>query len=250
MMRLFADGGFSLKDVAAAGRNDSRRTFVESRLNYARKLKERFLGGAARYLLQDQDSPGIERLERMLTNIIDDALRFSCSLWTRVAPLRLHTWQDLNNKEFISPNELVTWCHAQAPVRSVRVHESGNNNENRSPSPQEEQGGRPIVMIVQPALVTDNLSLQGVPVGTGADDVALVWLRARVMVTGPMSPSPSGIVPTVSPPPPRPENPLGKTPTPTSATTSSEGTQKIDTPKSFELLPGYSYKASNDTTAS
>ncbi|KAK4233155.1 hypothetical protein C8A03DRAFT_48211 [Achaetomium macrosporum] len=249
MMRLFADGGFSLKDVAAAGRNDSRRTFVESRLNYARKLKERFLGGAARYLLQDQDSPGIERLERMLANIIDDALRFSCSLWTRVAPLRLHSWQDLNNKEFISPNELVTWCHAQAPARSVRGHESGNNNDNRSPSPQEESG-RPIVMIVHSALVTDNLSLQGVPVGTGADDVVLVWPRARVMVTGPMSPSPSGIVPTVSPPPPRPENPLAKTQTPTSTTTSSEEEQKVDTPKSLELLPGSLYKASNDTSAS
>ncbi|KAJ4302499.1 hypothetical protein N0V88_002645 [Collariella sp. IMI 366227] len=99
MMRLFTEGGFTLKNAAAAGRNESRRTFVESRLNLARKLKERFLGTSARFLLQDQNAAGIEELETKLGNMVDDALKFSCRLWTRVAPHRLHGWRDLGSKE-------------------------------------------------------------------------------------------------------------------------------------------------------
>jgi hypothetical protein len=185
MMRLFADGGFSLKDVAAAGRNESRRTFVESRLNYARKLKERFLGGSARFLLQDQDASGIKRLEGMLTEMIDDALRFSCRLWTRVAPVHLHGWKDLDN-EIKAATPLVTLCRAQLEVESrTRRSASPKDKSSGTPQPQEGQTEQPIVMIVQPAVVTDSINLPGT--NLSSDGVALVWLRARVMLAGPMA---------------------------------------------------------------
>lgn len=250
MMRLFADGGFSLKDVAGAGRNDSRRTFVESRLNYARKLRERFLGGAARYLLHDQDSAGIEKLERTLTDMIDDALRFSCRLWTRVAPLRLHTWKDLANKEFISSNQLVTLCHAQAPDAGVSKHEA-EKSKGKPAGPPREEGGRSIVMVVQPAVVTDNVNLQGGD--ASKPGVALVWLRGRVMVAGPMShdapESPPAGVGSQPNSPPLDTLP-GKEPGKAATARTSVATPKPGTPSALEVLPAVSYKVSGDKPAS
>ncbi|KAK3904122.1 hypothetical protein C8A05DRAFT_32086 [Staphylotrichum tortipilum] len=190
MMRLLADGGFSLKDVASAGGNESRRTFVESRLNYARKLKERFLGGSARFLLQDQNARGIEKLERLLDDMIDDALRFSCRLWTRVAPLRLHGWKDLGSREIKAATPVVTLCHAQVEVEAHNArHESAKEKPG---SPQENQTDHQIVMVVQPAVVTESINLPGVNVGAGGEGVALVWLKARVMVAGAMSTDDAG----------------------------------------------------------
>ncbi|KAL2130942.1 hypothetical protein VTI74DRAFT_5725 [Chaetomium olivicolor] len=232
MMRLFAEGGFTLKDAAAAGRNESRRSFVESRLNLARKLKERFLGSSARFLLQDQDAAGIEKLEGRLGDMVDDALRFSCRLWTRVAPHRLHGWRDLGSKEVRCATPLVTLCHAQAELEAQN-HQREDPKGKRSGSPQVEQ---PIVMVVQPAVVTDSINLPGVNVGSGNDGVALVWLRARVMLAGPMAPE--------FPDPPaatvgcqKPEN------DPVSA---AGGAPRLATPKAFELLPASSFKASTD----
>ncbi|KAG7289990.1 hypothetical protein NEMBOFW57_006369 [Staphylotrichum longicolle] len=186
MMRLFADGGFSLKDVAAAGPNESCRTFVDSRLNYARKLKERFLGGSARFLLQDQDASGIEKLERTLTDIIDEALRFSCRLGTRVTPLRLHGWRHLGSREIRTATPIVTLCHAQVEVEA-RNHRNEVSKDKSAGSPQDAQTDEQIVMVVQPAVVTDNINLPGINAGTDSDPVALVWLKARVMVAGPMA---------------------------------------------------------------
>ncbi len=181
MMRLFADGGFGLKDVAAAGRTESCRIFIDSRLTYARKLKERFLGGSARFLLQDQDASGIEKLERSLTDIIDEALRFSCRLWSRVAPIRLHGWSDLGSRDIRAATPVVTLCRAQVEVEACSKDKS-------SGTPQDNQTDRQIVMVVQPAIVADSIDLPGVnDVETGGDGIASVWLRARVMVAGPMS---------------------------------------------------------------
>ncbi len=236
-MRLFADGGFSLKDVAAAGRNESCRTFVDSRLNYARKLRERFLGGSARFLLQDQDASGIESLERILTDIIDEALRFSCRLWTRVAPVRLHGWRDLGSREIKAATPVVTLCRAQVEVEA-------RSKEKPSGSPQDNQTDQQIVMVVQPAIVTDIIDLPGVNVGTGGDGVASVWLRARVMVAGPMSAEepeshPAGVGSQTSP---RPEDASSQV---LSATSSSLAgmTSLRRTPQPFDLLPASSFKA-------
>lgn len=65
-MRLLAEGGMSTADPAQAGRNEARRTLIESRLNYTHKLKDRFLCGPARLLLHHQDSTGIDRLEPLI----------------------------------------------------------------------------------------------------------------------------------------------------------------------------------------
>lgn len=242
MMRLFASGGFSLSDAAAAVRNDSRRTFIESRLNYARKLKERFLGGAARFLLQDQDSSGIEKLERSLTDMIDDALRFSCRLWTRVAPHRLRDWKELGDKEFKCSSPLMTLCHAQAPVISCN-HRHDKSKHKHSGSHTEKHGERSIIMLVQPAVVTDNVNLDVGKDGPVNENIALVWLRARVMVAGPMAPEPDVPAPAGIGSQSSPQSDDTTTKTPSTSSASSPGlAAATGEQNAVEILPPSSYK--------
>lgn len=243
MMRLFADGGFSIKDVVAAGRNESRRTFVESRLNYARKLKERFLGGSARFLLQDQDASGIEKLEGMLTDIIDDALRFSSRLWTRMAPVRLHGWRDLGSKEVRATTPLVTLCHAQVEVES-RNHRAGTSKDKSAGSSQQDsQTDHPMVMAVQPAVITDSINLPGTGAGPKDDGMALVWLKARVMVAGPMSVEVQESSDAARQTSQRTDK--GGADEPSSTSPSLANTVHTPrTPQAFEVLPAASFQAS------
>ncbi|KAL2016065.1 hypothetical protein VTK56DRAFT_4303 [Thermocarpiscus australiensis] len=247
MMRLFAEGGFSLADPSAAGRNETRRTFVESRLNYARKLKERFLGGATRYLLQDQEPSGIEKLERSLTDIIDDALRFSCRLWSRVAPLRLQGWNDLADKEFRSSSQLMTLCHAQAPI-DHRNHRRERSQDKHSQFPPAHPGDRPVIMLVQPAVVTASINDDRDDEGAAAEGVHLVWLRARVMIAGPMgpqSPASTGSGVGSQPSAASDRSTPGKASLATSPS-SSGSTPKPDAPVILDVLPSSSYKPSTD----
>lgn len=245
MMRLFADGGFSIKDVAAAGRNESRRTFVESRLNYARKLKERFLGGSARFLLQDQDASGIDKLEGMLTDIIDDALRFSSRLWTRMAPVRLHGWRDLGSKEVRATSPLVTLCHAQVEVESRNHRAGASKDKSAGSSQQDSQTDHPMVMAVQPAVITDSINLPGTGAGTKDDGMALVWLKARVMVAGPMSVEIQESSDADAPRQTSPRTDKGGADEPSS--TSPGLAKKLHTPRTpqaFEVLPAASFQVS------
>jgi hypothetical protein len=237
MMRLFADGGFSIKDIAAAGRNESRRTFVESRLNYARKLKERFLGGSARFLLQDQDASGIEKLEGTLTDIIDNALRFSSRLWTRMAPVRLHGWRDLGSKEVRATTPLVTLCHAQVEVES-RNRAEASKDKSAGSSQQDSQTDHPMVMAVQPAVITDSINLPGAGAGTKDDGMALVWLKARVMVAGPMSVEVQESSDAARQTSPRTNEPLSISPG------LAKPIHTPRTPQAFEVLPAASFQAS------
>ncbi|KXX73964.1 hypothetical protein MMYC01_209694 [Madurella mycetomatis] len=247
MIRLFADGGFSFKDVEAAGRNESRRSFVESRLNYARKLRERFLGGAARFLLHDQDSKGIEKLERMLTDMIDDALRFSCRLWSRVTPIRLHGLKELGDKDYRSSSQLITLCRAQAPV-SARGHQYKKSRDSRSRSPIN-HGERSIVMVVQPAVVTTNIDGGAGGDVPGGGGVSLVWLRARVMVaasqtaTGSPEPFVAGVG---SQSLPVSKVVSGQTPSSSLASSSGATSSTTGMPNTLEMLPASSYKVSSD----
>ncbi|KAK4170961.1 hypothetical protein QBC36DRAFT_250441 [Triangularia setosa] len=184
MMRLFATGGMSLSpphSPSASSVSSSRQALIDSRLNYARKHRERFLGGAARFLLHDQDALGIERLERVLTEMIDDALRFSCKLWSRTGGVRIRGWKDLFEFKggYKKGMKVVKICQAQD--RSYHglgttsgVSDSGNDEKN-----DDENEGRPVLMVVQPAIeaVIDIGDNEAQPP---------VWLKARVMVAAPV----------------------------------------------------------------
>ncbi|KAK4140014.1 uncharacterized protein C8A04DRAFT_40282 [Dichotomopilus funicola] len=237
MMRLFADGGFALKDVAAAGRNEAKRMFVESRLNYARKLKERFLGGSARFLLQDQDAAGIEQLESTLGDLIDEALVFSCRLWTRMSPVRLHGWKDLGEKEVKAAAPLVTLCHAQVEVESRR-HKAEISKEKQAS--QDSQTDHTMVMAVQPAVVADTINTSGPKVEVDDDGLVLVWLKARVMLAGPMSVEDEPI--NAAAEPPAPTEPTLPSSLPNTAPTQQLPVKSpLKNPQDLEVLPSSSF---------
>ncbi|KAK0708932.1 hypothetical protein B0T21DRAFT_341278 [Apiosordaria backusii] len=234
MMRLFATGGMAMRSPRPSSASLmplSRQALIEARVNYARTLRERFLGGAARFLLHDQDASGIERLERVLTEMIDDALRFSCKLWSRAGGIRVKGWKDLSEFKggYKKGMETVRICQAQD--RSYQGPDSGNDEDNN-----DENEGRPVIMVVQPAIeaVTD----------VGDDEAwSLIWLKARVMVAAPVE----------DPVPGSGASDVGFAPSPVEArgevtflkrgsTEESErSTSRVDTPKVGDVLPAASY---------
>lgn len=124
--------------------------------------------------LHHQDPAGIDRLERLLSALIDGALRFSCQLWSRPNPLWLQAWKQLGRKSYRAANDDMVLCHAQQPAppacsslgtnldvpqtdtmpRST-VHPcpvpSGGHRTAPEPVSQAHEG-RPIIMVVQPAI--------------------------------------------------------------------------------------------------
>ncbi|KAK3500424.1 uncharacterized protein B0T23DRAFT_41533 [Neurospora hispaniola] len=182
LVQLFADSGMSIKNPQDAGGVEAKRMLVESRLNYARRLKERFLSGPARFLLHDQDPAGIANLERTLTEYIDDALIFSCQLWSRPGPIRFHGFTALGGKLFKPSDRLMSLCHAQSPQAPNAIPAHLGQVGSETPGPPGYYDGRPVVMVVQPAIET-------IEVGGGREDdpnkprkIAKVWLKARVLV--------------------------------------------------------------------
>ncbi|KAK3493609.1 hypothetical protein B0T13DRAFT_313756 [Neurospora crassa] len=84
LLRILHEGGLSLDAThpSIAG-NGARRMLAECRREYARKLKDRFLSGPARFLLRDQTPEGITKLEDALMTELDAALKFSSLVWAR-----------------------------------------------------------------------------------------------------------------------------------------------------------------------
>lgn len=182
MMRLFWDGGFGLRNAADAGPSEPRRTFVKSRLHYANQLKERFVGSSARFLFQGQDATGIEKLETELIEILDDALRLSCRLWTRGATVHLYGLEELRETNADTLTSLVALCHAQVAVTPQREREELL----RQAAVQGDISPRQrMVMLVQPAVITGRINLDGTARGGSSsptDGLGMVWLKARAML--------------------------------------------------------------------
>ena len=154
---------------------DERRFLVDCRKVYARKLKDRFLGGAARFLLQDQHAAGIEKLESRLIQEIDMALQFSCQVWSRQEPLRLKGLKGLADARFRTTDETMELCQGQAPAH-INPHESVDLD-----LPPAYHDGHSVVMVVQPVV-------EAVLVRSGAKkdmDATKVLSKARVLVEVP-----------------------------------------------------------------
>ncbi|KAK3326702.1 hypothetical protein B0H66DRAFT_472613 [Apodospora peruviana] len=181
MMRLLAESGIAIRDPKDdpsrhSSKNEAARLLIETRQNYAHKLRERFLGGAARYLLKDQTAAGIEKLERRLTEQIDDALRFGCQVWSRPTPLRLQGWPELGAREFRSTSQIVELCHAQAPPQNKA--EALLDPETPPPGYYD---GRSVLMVVQPAI--EAVGLEDNDDHLNPEDGPKVWIKARVVVS-------------------------------------------------------------------
>ena len=181
MMRLLADGGLCLQDATDAGDNEAKRALAECRQNYARKLRERFLGSAAQFLLHDQDLNGIEKLEGTLTEIMDDSLRFSCKLWSRVTPVRFLGWKQLQDPRFKPSSNFMTVARTHS---SSRVAEQQNDKpQNRGPdSPLGYHDDYPVIMVLRPAMEVLSLDLETNSGTASKNDNPLILLKAQVML--------------------------------------------------------------------
>ena len=156
-MRTLADGGLSRDPCHfSMADNEDKQMLANARREYARQLKERFLGSAARFFLRDQDAQGIARLEGRLASELDLALRFSAQAWSRVTPLQFVRLKNLGGgagppRRFEVGDPIVEVCDAQKLQAGV--------------------GQQQVVMVVQPAL--------GPAKKPG--EAGKVWIRAQVV---------------------------------------------------------------------
>lgn len=146
-MKAFIEGGMSTEVDSILLAEDAH-LLADARLEYSGRLKDRFLRGPARFLLQDQDPAGIEKLERRLIQEIDAALRFSCQLWCRRDIPRLPRLRGLAEMAFNSSSDDMESSQAQAPLRSQLVGGSANTQE----GPPGHHDGHSVVMVVQPSV--------------------------------------------------------------------------------------------------
>lgn len=169
LMHTLADGGMALDHDNVDG--DERRSLIDCRKIYSRKLAERFLGGAARFLLHDQDAAGIERLEGKLVQEIDAALRFSCRAWSRCEPLEFRGLKELAEVPFLTSDEHMQLCRGQAPA-AARSEELGLD------LPPAYHDGHTVTIVVQP-------TVESVFVRKSGKDIRKVVSKARVLVATP-----------------------------------------------------------------
>lgn len=189
LMRTLSEGGLIL-DANHAKSPDSR-LLVEARENYAKKLKERFLAGPARYLLEDQDATGIEKLERRLLHELDLALRFSCKVWSRRDQLKFSSLPEFVTTEFHACSPIMQLCQIQAPA-SVPVKLSKRHGDGvedfGSDAPPAYHDGSAVIMVVQPAVG----SVRANGCQKESEQTPVIWAKAQVLVRTPIIPSLTG----------------------------------------------------------
>jgi len=120
LMRILTEGGLGHDHLKRATTKNMRR-LVRARREYAKTLKELFLGGPARLLLRDQDAAGIERLEWKLVNELDMALRLSAQIWSyQTCDLGIRGIDELGSQYFDTGEEMMELCQAQQMELSIR----------------------------------------------------------------------------------------------------------------------------------
>lgn len=152
LMQMLSDGGLS-KDAShpSMASNVDQQMLANTRREYARQLKERFLSSAARFFLRDQDAQGIAKLEGQLVSELDLALRFSAQVWSRQVPMH-----------FIGLPEMATSPQKLSFDEKLMMSLS----EQQRPAGE----GIQVIMVLQPA------------VGTyGNSGLDKVWQKAQVV---------------------------------------------------------------------
>ncbi|KAM7213743.1 hypothetical protein V8F06_010877 [Rhypophila decipiens] len=188
LMRTLSEGGLILD--ANNAKNPDSRLLVEARENYAKKLRERFLGGPARYLLQDQDAIGIEKLERQLLREIDLALRFSCRIWSQSGQVRLLTLPAFATTRPETASLTMTLCEIQGPfLESPAPASRADDNTclGKDPPPACHDGNA-VIMVVQPAIEGIKTNKAGKN-KDGKPAASVIWSKAQVLVRTPTTTS-------------------------------------------------------------
>ena len=119
-MRIPTKGGLGHDHMKRATTRNMRR-LVRARREYAKTLKELFLGGPARLFLPDQDAAGIKRLEWKPVNELDMALRLSAQIWSyQTCDLGIRGIDELGSRYFDTGEDLMELCQAQQMELSIR----------------------------------------------------------------------------------------------------------------------------------
>lgn len=204
IMKTFCEGGMSTEADSTLLTDDAR-LLAETRLKYAGRLKDTFLKGPARFLLQDQDPAGIEKLEGRLVQEIDAALRFSCQLWCRRDTPRVKRLCDLAEMAFNSSSDDMELCQAQAPLCAQPV-----SNVDADDGPPGYHDGHSVIMVVQPSV--------SISPGAGTKKITKrsnkIWTKASVLVASPKPVVPSLDPVAVSPMPAQDPTATSDTPSP------------------------------------
>ncbi|KAM7202616.1 hypothetical protein V8F20_004405 [Naviculisporaceae sp. PSN 640] len=181
LMRTLSRGGLMLDPNGAKGPDS--RLLIEAREKYATKLKDRFLSGPARYLLEDQDAHGIEKLERRLLRELDLTLRFSCQVWSRLDHLKFSSLAELAPTEFNANSPIMELCEIQAPPNSQLPGASGDDLGPDAPPAYYD--GNAVIMVVQPAvesIKTNSSSHTWGHASRKGADLRSIWTKAQVLV--------------------------------------------------------------------
>lgn len=180
VMKTLFEGGMSTKvDSFFLTANNSHLPLAEARLKYAGQLKDRFLRGPARFLLQHQERAGIEKLEYRLVQEIDAALRFSCQIWCRQETPLVRGLRDLTEKALgFNSNEMQLY-QPRAPLQAKGVVGTVVRN-----APHACHGGQPVIIVLQPSIsVRATTSHEGAAEGQEAS--TRIWTKATVLVATP-----------------------------------------------------------------
>ncbi|KAK3296618.1 uncharacterized protein B0H64DRAFT_318754 [Chaetomium fimeti] len=170
---------------------------AQARIKYAGQLKDRFLRGPARFLLQDQEATGIEKLEHSLAQEIDAALRFSCQLWCRQDTPLVRGLHDLSDGVFNSNSNDIHLYQTQPTAHAKRVIQGALGTE-----PPAYHDGHPVIMVLQPSIGVSTITDAKEP-AKDAKSNSRVWAKATVLVATPkvpaQEPPPAGVQPPASP---------------------------------------------------
>lgn len=176
LMKAFCEGGMSA-EVDNILLTDDGRLLAEARVRHAGRLKDAFLRSPARFLLQDQDAAGIEKLERRLVREIDAALRFSCQMWCRRDTPCVRGLRDVLETSFSSSNDEMELYQTHSPLGSPPATRTTNTGD----APPGYHDGNSIIMVVQPSICVGTSRGNG----KGARGSTRVWFKASVLVTAP-----------------------------------------------------------------
>ena len=135
-------------------------TLTTCKAQYADALTEKFLNSAARFCLNPETEVIASERTDFLKDEISRALDFSLQLWaqrSRLGVMDLATFHRHKLGKYVYHSEL------------MEPHQS------QSSEPPENYHGRPILMVVQPAIVAF-----GTEDGCDYHEISRVWLKARV----------------------------------------------------------------------
>ncbi|KAK4139019.1 hypothetical protein BT67DRAFT_30969 [Trichocladium antarcticum] len=175
VMKAFCEGGMSTEVDNAVAENT--RVLAKARHKYAMRLKDVFLKSPARFLLQDEDTADIEKLERRLLREIDAALRFSCQLWCGRDTPRVSGLGQFPDTTFRSAQNYMVLCQEQTPLSGQPTTPAPIVRGNALSGYHD---GYPVIMVAQPAVEAVSV--------THAKGGTKIWAKARVLVAAPLPP--------------------------------------------------------------